>query len=524
MDLKRNINKRRKEVCAGISLVTGVLFLIAGILVVVLFRSFVHNLIMAEIPLLPTSKVTKAWIDPPVRPLMRLYFFNTTNHVAFLKGQKPILDEVGPYVYEEKWKKVGVTWSDDKEKVKYKLKKTFVFRQDLSGLLSENDHVILPNVPLFASVDQMKYTDPIVKLALGGMLDILRQDVFNSTSIRDVIWGYHHTLVKLGNDVLPEEKKLPFDKYGLFVEKNGSLSEEWETMTGMNNVKDVAKVVSYGGKKSLDFWTSDKCNSIRGTDGSLFHPGVEANETLYLFNRDLCRSLPLVYQEDVEHHGMTTYRFAPPENVFGTPEENPSNSCFCSEGHCAPSGVLNISSCQFGSPLMMSWPHFYQADPKLLEDVVGLQPNKDKHQFQVDVLPKMGVVMRAAVKTQINLVMSKSDGVRQLSGVRDMIFPIMWLHTGVDSMEDPGTISLLHMAVNTPEQARSAMYPTLIVIGVLLILPAIGFLIKKFMYLADSDDESTEMNKVATNSTGVGNSAFTFDYKSNEWVNDEEEE
>ena len=91
---------------------------------------------------------------------MRLYFFNTTNHVAFLKGRKPILDEVGPYVYEEKWKKVGVTWSDDKEKVKYKLKKTFVFRQDLSGLLSENDHVILPNVPLFASVDQMKYTDP----------------------------------------------------------------------------------------------------------------------------------------------------------------------------------------------------------------------------------------------------------------------------------------------------------------------------------------------------------------------------
>ena len=49
-------------------------------------------------------------------------------------------------------------------------------------------------------------------------------------------------------------------------------------------------------------------------------------------------------------------------------------------------------------------------------------------------------------------------------------------------------------------------------------------LFSRFMYLADSDDESTEMNKVATNSTGVGNSAFTFDYKSNEWVNDEEEE
>ena len=92
----------------------------------------------------------------------------------------------------------------------------------------------------------------------------------------------------------------------------------------------------------------------------------------------------------------------------------------------------------------------------------------------------MGVVMRAAVKSQINLVMTQMDAVRQLAGVRDMIYPIMWLHTGVDSMEDPNTISLLQTAVHTPEQARSAMYPTLIVIGVLLILPAVAFFIKKY--------------------------------------------
>ena len=73
--------------------------------------------------------------------------------------------------------------------------------------------------------------------------------------------------------------------------------------------------------------------------------------------------------------------------MFGTPEENPYNSCFCSEGNCAPSGLFNISSCQFGSPLMMSWPHFYQADPALLEQVVGLNPDRTKHQFQLDILP-----------------------------------------------------------------------------------------------------------------------------------------
>ena len=80
-------------------------------------------------------------------------------------------------------------------------------------------------------------------------------------------------------------------------------------------------------------------------------------------------------------------RFAPPANVFGTPEENPANACFCNGGHCSPSGLFNISSCQFGSPLVMSWPHFFQADPKLLDDVIGLEPDQEKHQFQLDVLP-----------------------------------------------------------------------------------------------------------------------------------------
>ena len=154
----------------------------------------------------------------------------------------------------------------------------------------------------------MKHAGRLIQAALSSMLDILRQEVFNATSVRDVVWGYHHTLIKLGNDVLPEEKKLPFDQFGFFVNKNGSVSEEWETMTGQDDVKDVAKVVSYGGQSQLDFWSSAQCNAIRGTDGSLFHPGVEKNETLHIFNRDLCQSLPLVFQEETSHHDMTTYR------------------------------------------------------------------------------------------------------------------------------------------------------------------------------------------------------------------------
>ena len=63
--------------------------------------------------------------------------------------------------------------------------------------------------------------------------------------------------------------------------------------------------------------------------------------------------------------------------------------------------------------------------------------------------------MRAAVKSQINLVMEKVDGVRQLAGVRDVIYPILWLHDGLETMEDPGTVSFLQTAVKTPKIAHS---------------------------------------------------------------------
>jgi len=500
--------------CAGFSFLTGLLLIIGGILVLLLFRSFVHNLIMSKIPLQPGSQVTEAWINPPVRPLLQLYFFNTTNPAGFLRGEKPRLVEVGPYVYEEEWQKVNVSWEGEGHRVKYRLKKVFRYRQDLSGELKESDRLTLPNVPMFASVNQMKNAGRLVQSALSSMLEILKQEVFNSTSVRDIIWGYDHPLIKLGNDVLPKEKKLPFDKFGFFVNKNHSVSGIWETMTGVDDVKNVAKVISFDGETMLDFWGDDECNSIKGTDGSLFHPGVQQNETLYIFNKDLCQSLPLVFQEEVVHHGMNTFRFVPPANLFGTPQENPRNRCFCPNSQCPKSGLFNVSACQFGSPIMLSWPHFFQADPLLLDAVEGLHPSKKKHQFQIDILPKMGVGMRAAVKSQINLVMKQMDTVRKLKGVRDIIYPILWFTDGVEDLGDKDTISLLQTAIHTPEMARSVMYPTMLVVGILMVLTTMAFIIRKLFFSSPSPSihPVTELDNLPRSKAGYGNGAFSYEH------------
>lgn len=43
----------------------------------------------------------------------------------------------------------------------------------------------------------------------------------------------------------------------------------------------------------------------------------------------------------------------------------------------------------------------------------------------------MGVGMRAAVRSQINLVMAEMEHVAALKGVRDIIYPIMWFQVKI---------------------------------------------------------------------------------------------
>ena len=45
--------------------------------------------------------------------------------------------------------------------------------------------------------------------------------------------------------------------------------------------------------------------------------------------------------------------------------------------------------------------------PKMIENelqvVEGLKPDRDKHEFQIDILPQLGVGLRAAIRMQINI-------------------------------------------------------------------------------------------------------------------------
>lgn len=66
------------------------------------FPNFFHQplVVLQEVTLREGTQAFGWWAKPPVTPVIRIYIYNVTNADEFLNnGSKPIVDELGPYVY-----------------------------------------------------------------------------------------------------------------------------------------------------------------------------------------------------------------------------------------------------------------------------------------------------------------------------------------------------------------------------------------------------------------------------------------
>lgn len=68
---------------------------------------------------------------------------------------------------------------------------------------------------------------------------------------------------------------------------------------------------------------------------------------------------------------------------------------------------MNISSCRFGTPVFMSYPHFYGADEFYVNQVEGLNPSESKHKFYMTLEPNTGVPLEVAARLQLNMLVEE---------------------------------------------------------------------------------------------------------------------
>ncbi|XP_008558035.1 scavenger receptor class B member 1 isoform X1 [Microplitis demolitor] len=452
----------------------GVLLIIFAAVLAALFPNIMEILINREVSIREGGRAYGWWKEPPVVPHMNIYIYNVTNADEFLNnGDKPILQELGPYVYVQKWDKTNIKFNDNGT-VSYNVRKRFVFSEELSSG-TEDDLVVVPNVPMLSATSQSRHAARFLRLAMASIMDILKIKPFVEVSVGQLLWGYEDPLLKLAKDVVPKEQKLPYDQFGLLYGKNGTHPDQYTIFTGASDITKYGMMDRWNGKDGFKHWTTDECDNVLGGDGSIFPPHINKNSKLKVFDKDLCRTLPLVFKEEVMAEGdVPGFRFVPPKDVFAAADRITSQQCYCPAGPpCAPEGTFNVSRCQYDSPVLLSFPHFYLADPALREAVIGISPpDEEKHQFFIDVQPLMGTTLRARARIQINLAVSQVRDIKQVASFPDIIFPIMWFEDGVDGLPSHVT-SLLKMAVEVPPIARAALSGAIAAVGAIVLLGAL---------------------------------------------------
>lgn len=452
----------------------GTLLIIVAAVLAVLFPNLINLVIDKQLTLHEGGRTYNFWKAPPVVPRLEVYIYNVTNADEFLNnGEKPALQELGPYVYLQHWEKTDIVFNENGT-VTYKIKKSYKFNETLS-VGSEDDLVVVPNVPMLSATSQSKHAARFLRLAMASIMDILKIKPFVEVSVGQLLWGYDDPLLKLAKDVVPKDQRLPYDQFGLLYGKNSTMPDLYTIFTGAGDITKFGIMDRWNGKNMLGHWTTPECDSIAATDGSIFPPHITRETTLKIFEKDLCRTLPLVYQRDIVGAGeIPGYRFSPPLDVFTSVENKAAQQCYCPHGPpCAPEGTFNVSLCQYDSPVLLTFPHFYLADQALRNAVTGISPpDPKKHELYIDVQPIMGTAMRARARMQINLAVSQVRDIKQVASFPDIVFPIMWFEDCVDELP-PEMRTLMKLAIEVPPVARAAVSGVLGAIGVIVLLGAL---------------------------------------------------
>uniref|UniRef100_A0A672QSG8 Lysosome membrane protein 2-like n=1 Tax=Sinocyclocheilus grahami TaxID=75366 RepID=A0A672QSG8_SINGR len=398
---------RKGSCCMFMSGVVGAVLLIMGIGLFVsgLFQTLIHNKLKGEITLTEGSKIFASWKNPPPPVYIQFFFFNLTNPEEFLKGEaKPRLTEMGPYTFRQYRPKRNVTFVDNGKKVSAYTVKSFVFLPEKSVGDLKVDMVTTVNIPAVAVMNRLKGMGFWVSSGVSMYMGSIGTTLFMTHTVEEMLWGFKDPLLTRLKTIKPDTDEY----FGIMRNKNGSDDGEFVYHTGKQNYLDFGRIYTWKGEKMLSIWKTNQSNMINGSDGSGFHPFLSKEERLNVFTPDLCRSIHMRFEKEVEVKGIPAYRFTPNEE-------------------CREVFVLEVAC----APVVVSFPHFHLGAEKYAKAIDGISPVHKLHQTFLDLNPTLGVPVRAMKRAQINIHLERVTGFLLTRNLNGTIFPILFLNESV---------------------------------------------------------------------------------------------
>ncbi|XP_063236007.1 protein peste-like isoform X2 [Bacillus rossius redtenbacheri] len=417
----------RKTVRSLLLVSVGLTLALAGGISSFYWANIFDYILTKELYLSPSSTSYSVWKDTPVPISIKFYFFNWTNPEDLeIEGSKPRLVQMGPYVFNELEEKVNVTWNDN-HTISYQQRRTWFFDAERSnGSLADN--ITTLNVVAVTASYVAREWNYFVQKSISVAFSTMRQKVHITKTVGELLFqGYSDPVIAMGSSFpLPPGVRIPYDKFGWFYQRNGSTTYDgvYNMATGQDDIRRLGDLLQWNHRNRTDFYPGS-CGEVRGSAGQLWPPYRQRKDSVHMFSTDLCRSIWFDYLDDVEVSGLKAYRYSGGAGIVDNGTLDSANDCYCG-GRCVPSGVLNVSSCRFGSPAFVSYPHFHLADPYYLRQVDGMQPEPDKHRFDISIEPTTGIPLDVAARFQINILLETRPYVTLFRRVPTIFFPVMW--------------------------------------------------------------------------------------------------
>lgn len=254
----------------------------------------------------------------------------------------------------------------------------------------------------------MRHSNAVMKLVVNYMLNHKGGSMYVTKKASEWIFdGFQDELL----DFLKESNvsmKIPFDKFGWFVARNGSANYDgrFNMFTGADDMNKLGILDLWDGKNVTEFY-SGMCSQVRGTSGELWPPAMNPKVPITFFTTDFCRSVTLFYDSPHVSRGIDGTKWIGTDHMFDNGQKYPDTACYCT-GEVCPDlmpGVMNVSDCRFGAPAFVSYPHFYLADESYLNDIDGMNPSQEKHEFSIALEPFTGIPLDIYARLQINIML-----------------------------------------------------------------------------------------------------------------------
>lgn len=388
------------------------------------------------------TRAYQTWKDfYDVNIKFQLYFFNVTNSDDIVKfGAKPNLNEIGPFTYSLNQNKTNIIYHSNGT-VSFKEVKTWTFMRNLS-VADETLQIVTINAPLAITLAIIEKSPHFLNLLIDEILEDLSEGYFIKRSIKELTFdGYPDKIMKYAPLFMPDAYRYN-GRFGYFYGKNHTDDGHFNVFTGENSIHQLNYIENYNGLSHLNNWLSKACNSLNESiRGALGPPLLQIPEYIKIFSPDICRTLKLrLHGSHKKINGLITWRYALDESNFQNFVDNPFNSGYGTSlaplkltnlthslgPSIYPSGVFDISRCQYNTPLFVSQPHFLNADPYYLSTLNGLKPNRSIHEFWIEKEPSSGASAWGECKIQLNFAIYKPSRYGKYKNIPNIILPVFW--------------------------------------------------------------------------------------------------